>query len=43
MMKAENDIYERNMTFTNKSNENKKIVKEELYVKIVYKDKNDAT
>jgi hypothetical protein len=42
-MKAENDINERNMTFTNKSNENKKIVKEELYVKIVYKDKNDAT
>ena len=42
LIKVQEDIYERNMTFTNKSGTNQKAVKEELQVKVVNKDKNNA-
>ena len=41
-MKVQEDLNERNMTFTNKSRANKNELKEELQVKVVNKDKNNA-
>ena len=41
-MKVQEDLNERNMTFTNKSSANKNELKEELQVKVVNKAKNNA-